>query len=429
MTDTRTYAIMAKPVGSRCNLRCDYCYYLDKPAGALMDDELLEEYTKQVIAVHGRDAEIEFAWHGGEPTLAGTAFFEKAAAFQKIYGKGRVIRNSLQTNATLLDDELCRFFREHGFLLGVSVDGPEELHNRYRGNTFTRVMEGIELLRKHGVPFNTLTAVHAGNCSEPERVYAFLSELTDHMQFLPVVEFLPTACDTKLRSNGCEPETQMPNNTASSYSNFRPLISYEKERGLRFSPPPGVYSRSQRSGRAAEFSLKPDDFGKFLCGILNVWKREDAKFVQLFETTLGAILGQKGGVCSHEAICGHCACVLENGDVYCCDRYCHGNYRLGNIRTEPLGTLLEKNREFGMYKTYSLTDKCYDCEYVRLCFGGCPKDRVFTGAGGADGGGENHNYLCESYRRFFATFSLRRKRLPGFRQRGGRNMAQPRDVE
>ena len=189
--DTRTYAIMAKPVGSRCNLSCEYCYYLDKPAGAVMDDALLERYIQEVIAVHGRDAEIEFAWHGGEPVLAGISFYEKALRFQEKYGKGRVIRNTLQTNATLLNGDWCRFFRANGFLLGVSIDGPEDLHNRYRNASFQRVIKGILLLHKHGVPFNTLTAVHAGNYSESERVYAFLRELSCHMQFLPVVELAP----------------------------------------------------------------------------------------------------------------------------------------------------------------------------------------------------------------------------------------------
>jgi uncharacterized protein len=344
-----------------------------------MDDELLEEYTKQVISVHGQDAEIEFAWHGGEPTLAGRGFFEKALTFQEKYGKGRTVRNSLQTNATILDEELCRLFRNHGFLLGVSVDGPDDLHNRFRGNTFSEVMKGIELLHKHRVSFNTLTAVHAGNWREPERVYNFLRELTDHMQFLPVIELLPA--------------------------------QYEVERGMRLAQPPGVYSR--RGGQsAAEFSLTPEGFGVFLCGVLDVWKRKDRgkKFVQMFETTLGAILGKKGGLCTHDAICGHCACVLNNGDVYCCDRYCYENYRLGNMRTEPLEKFLEKNREFGMYKTYGLTDICYDCEYVKLCFGGCPKDRIRAAAGG-DG---YNNYICESYRHFFATVTglIRNKEIP-----------------
>jgi uncharacterized protein len=190
------------------------------------------------------------------------------------------------------------------------------------------------------------------------------------MQFLPVVELLPAM--------------------------------YEKENGLRFTPPPGIYS--PRIGHpAAEFSLKPDGFGRFMCGILDTWKRQDMgkKFVQLFETTLGAILEQKSGFCAHDAVCGHCACVLENGDVYCCDRYCYENYRLGNIRTEPLAALLEKNRDFGMHKTYGLTDTCYDCKYVKLCFGGCPKDRMWT----TEGGEVNQNYLCESYRLFFETIT------------------------
>ena len=370
MSDTRTYSIMAKPVGSRCNLVCEYCYYLDKPADSLMDDALLDQYTKQVIAVHGLDAEIEFAWHGGEPTLAGTTFFERALAYQKQYGKGRVIRNTLQTNATLLDDDICRMFKANDFLLGVSIDGPEDLHNRYRGNTFNKVMRGIELLKKYDVPFNTLTAVHAGNYSEPERVYRFLCEQTDNMQFLPVVELLPAL--------------------------------YEEESGQRFATPPGIYSK-RINHPVAESSLPPEGFGSFMCGVFEIWKREDLgrKFVQLFENTTSAYLGHPATFCTHDAICGHCACVLENGDVYCCDRYCYKSYRMGNLLTEPLITLLEKNREFGLYKTYGLPDECYDCDYVKLCFGGCPKDRVRT----ANGKGGNQNYLCEGYKLFFGTFS------------------------
>jgi len=261
-------------------------------------------------------------------------------------------------------------FKSNGFLLGVSIDGPEDLHNRYRGNTFSKVMRGIELLKKHDVPFNTLTAVHAGNYSEPERVYRFLCELTDEMQFLPVVELLPAV--------------------------------YEEESGQHFATPPGIYSK-RISHSPAEFSLPPEGFGSFMCGVFEVWRREDMgrKFVQLFESTTAAYLGSPASFCTHDAICGHCACVLENGDVYCCDRYCYGDYRLGNLLTEPLETLLEKNREFGLYKTYGLSDECYSCDYVKLCFGGCPKDRVQM----ASGKGGNQNYLCKSYKMFFETFS------------------------
>ena len=201
--DLRHYAIEVKPIGAACNLRCEYCYYLGKGNGdvavpALMSQEVLESYIRQVIAIHGRQAEIEFAWHGGEPTLCGIPFFEQAMQLQQKYGQGRRILNTLQTNGTLLTDDWCRFFREHHFRIGISIDGPEHLHNTYRKDahgegTFARTMHGLELLQKHGVEYNTLTTVNAVNASHAVEVYRFLREVSDYMQFLPVVESLPHA--------------------------------------------------------------------------------------------------------------------------------------------------------------------------------------------------------------------------------------------
>ena len=199
--DLRHYAIEVKPIGAACNLRCQYCYYLAKGGGhaagpSLMTDEVLENYIRQVIDIHGRYAEIEFAWHGGEPTMCGIPFFERAMALQQKYGKGRQILNTLQTNGTLLTDEWCQFFRNHQFRIGISIDGPEHLHNIYlkdaRGEgTFSRTMHGLDLLLKHGVDFNTLTTVNAANATHAAEVYQFLRGFSNYMQFLPVVESLP----------------------------------------------------------------------------------------------------------------------------------------------------------------------------------------------------------------------------------------------
>ena len=377
--DTRTFAFMAKVVSGHCNLECKYCYYAGKQ-GLLrqehprMSDEVLEAYIRQNLEINGRDATVEFAWHGGEPTLAGIDFFRKAMDLERRYGKGRKIVNTLQTNATLLDDEWCRFFAKNGFLAGVSLDGPEELHDAYRvgpdGGSFDKVMEGIGLLRKHGVSFNTLTTVNAANSRHPREVYDFLRQFTDFMQFLPVVETMGTV--------------------------------YEIDDGQRFGMPPGSHS-SFFLREVAGFSVAPEDYGTFLCGVFDRWKELDygKKFVQMFEVTLGNLRGKPGGLCVHDALCGHAASVEANGDVYACDRYAFQNYKLGNILETPLGELAEKNRRFGMHKAYGLPRECLLCPHVRLCFGGCPKDRILRSADGQEG----KNVLCEGYKRFFRHFA------------------------
>lgn len=367
----RTYAMMAKPVSSACNLRCAYCYYAGKEAllhqgNGRMSHEVLEAFIRQNLAMHGRDAVVEFAWHGGEPTLAGLPFYEEAVRLEQKYGAGRRIVNTLQTNATLLTDEWCRFFRQHAFHIGVSIDGPEELHNAYRKGAdgtgaFEATMRGIRLLWQHGVPFATLTTVNRVNMEHPLKVYRFLRGLSDYLQFLPVVEALPG--------------------------------TLEEEAGQHLATPPGIHALGLVHP-VAPFSVTPAGYGDFLCAIWEAWLGQDAGrvHVQLFDVALGHLQGLPSTLCVHDPLCGHSGCVEANGDVYACDRYAFPEYRLGSLLRTPLEELMEKNRSFGMHKTCSLPQDCLDCPYVRLCFGGCPKDRL----------SHRKNYLCEGYRRFFA---------------------------
>jgi uncharacterized protein len=331
-----------------------------------MSDEILEAYIRQSLAMHGSRARVEFAWHGGEPTLAGLDFYEKAVRLEEQYGKGRNIVNTLQTNATLLSDDLCRFFKEKQFLIGVSIDGPERLHNAYRKTkggqgSFDKTIRGMELLKKHGVPFNTLTTVNRMNQESPQEVYGFLREWTDWMQFLPVVECVPA--------------------------------EYEKEEGQILATPPGIHGIRIRHP-VMPFSVTPQGFGAFLCTVFDLWKEKDLgrKHVQLIDVAIGNLKGIPSALCVHNPLCGHSGCVEANGDVYACDRYAFADYRLGNIMEKSLGVLMEENRKFGMHKMYGLPEKCLDCPEIRLCFGGCPKDRLW----------EKRNYLCDGYLAFFS---------------------------
>jgi uncharacterized protein len=373
--DSRTYAIIAKPIGAACNLRCRYCYYLEKQAlmaqrTKLMSDSVLQAYIRQNLAIHGQNAIVEFAWHGGEPTMAPLDFYKRALAYQRQYGSGRSIRNTLQTNATLLTDSWCEFFAAHNFLIGVSIDGNAVLHDAYRldlrGGTFDQTMNGLKLLQKHGVSYNTLTTVNAINSKHPQDVYLFLREITDFMQFLPVVECLPA--------------------------------SYEAATGQHFAMPAGLHSPAMKHP-LTNFSVTADDYGSFLCTVFDLWKQHDLgkKHVQVIESTLANLNNQPAGVCVHEPLCGHAGVLEINGDLFSCDRYAFEAYKLGNILDTPLAELMEKNRQFGMHKTMGLPDECLDCDHIRLCFGGCPKDRFLLSEDGENG----KNYLCDGYRQFF----------------------------
>ena len=363
--NSRTYAMIIKPVSSLCNLNCTYCYYKGKKnllniQPSIMPFEVLEEFTRQNIAMHGSEAVIEFAWHGGEPLLAGLDFFRKAVELQNKYGIGRKISNTLQTNGTLLNDEFCKFFKDNNFLLGVSIDGQEEIHNFYRENSFSEVMCGIEFLKKYKIPFNTLTVINNLNSQKPRELYSFLREITDYIQFLPVVEFLPS--------------------------------DYELNDGQNFATPSGIHF-SRRDKNITSFSVKPEEWGKFLCEIFDLWIKYDInkKHIQIIDAALENLKGIPCSLCVHNPLCGHSGSLEANGDLYSCDRYAFPQYYLGNILNTSLEKLMLLNKEFGFHKIYGLPNECLCCTYVKFCFGGCPKDRL-----------NGRNYLCNGYKLFFA---------------------------
>lgn len=364
--ERRGFTSMVKPVGSLCNMRCRYCYYLDKAAlyGGVepkMDDKLLESYIKANIEGNNSPV-LNFAWHGGEPLLAGKEFFKKAVALQRKYANGKTVENSIQTNGLLIDDEWCSIFRDNNFLVGVSIDGPEHIHDAHRVDaggqpTFMRVMKGIEKLYRNRVEYNTLTTVniHSEGCGA--EVYKFLRQISVFMQFLPVAELL---CDGKIQS----PESE--------------------------------------KADIAPWSITAKGFGEFMCDIFDIWIKSDvgSRYVQLFDATLALMVGVQPSVCSLCETCGSGLTVEHNGDVYCCDHFVYPEYKIGNIHTDSLAELAYSDRqfEFGVAKRALLPRECRHCKYYRLCHGECPKHRFINDNTGEYG----KNYLCEGYKLFYS---------------------------
>lgn len=358
------FHIMIKPRGAICNLDCKYCYFLAKemmfPGSRFrMADELLENYTRQYIEAQ-RVPEVTFGWQGGEPTLMGLDFFRHAVALQQKYRKpGMRIYNAFQTNGTLLDDDWCRFFKQHDFLVGLSIDGPRELHDFYRVDkggqpTFDKVMRGLKLLKQHGVEYNTLTTLHAANVEHPLEVYHFLRD-----------------------------------EVGSKYLQFIPIVERDNETGY------------QEGDRATDRSLSARHYGQFLIRIFDEWVQRDVGqiFVQMFDVALAAWVGEEPGLCIFSETCGNALAVEHNGDLFSCDHFVEPKYRLGNIQQIPLLDLvaLPQQRQFGLDKRDTLPDYCRQCEVRFVCNGGCPKDRFILTPGGEPG----LNYLCEGYRAFF----------------------------
>jgi uncharacterized protein len=376
------FHLLAKPTGAICNLDCKYCFFLSKEslyAGDKfrMTDETLESYVRQLIESH-HEAEINVAWQGGEPTLMGIEFFQRAMGFvAKYLQPGQRAIHTLQTNGTLLNDEWCAFFKEHDFLIGLSVDGPKPLHDAYRltkrgAGTFDAVMRGCAALRRHEVNFNVLCTVHAANGDHPLEVYRFFRDELQarHIQFIPIVERTTEAL----------------------------LPVANKGWGKRAGDDRPLYT--QTGSLVTERTVGAEQFGRFLVAIFDEWVRHDVGkvFVQTFDVALGSWLGQHS-LCIFSPTCGEALALEHNGDLYSCDHYVEPDHRLGNIRETPLLDMVvsEKQRKFGQDKFDTLPDYCRKCDVLFACYGECPRNRFIETPDGEAG----LNYLCAGYKMFF----------------------------
>ncbi len=376
---------MIKPGGSACNLNCTYCYYLGKKEllgqnNRRMSDETLERFIKSYIS--GQEAEeIPFIWQGGEPTLLGLGFFRRVLELQAKYAPpGRRVLNDLQTNGTLLDDEWCAFLKENDFLVGLSIDGPRDLHEAFRPtkqgkSSFDTVLQGVERLQRHGVPFNTLTVVNRQNAKRPLDVYRFLrDELgSTRMQFLPCVE-------------------------PRQFEKVAP--GFEEAGTLPDSGSPRAKPDHPQSV-VTEWSVDPDDWGDFLCCVLDEWLAKDQKNIRVnhFETVIEQIAGRPALHCTSSPHCGKNVAVEHDGRVYSCDHYVYPEFELGNVLKRPLSEMVFSLRqlEFGLNKRNTLPEQCRQCRHLRLCWGDCPRTRLLRTRPGEG----NLSYLCSGWQRFF----------------------------
>jgi uncharacterized protein len=371
--------VVAKPIGPLCNLNCEYCFYLEKQAlfGAgekyPMPDEVLSRFITNYIGSQPTPV-VEFVWQGGEPTLLGVDFFKRVIGLQRPFVGTKTITNSLQTNGTLLTDEWCDFLKKNNFMVGISLDGPKEVHDRYRrdheGNgTFDRVMRGLRLLRKHGVDYNVMACVARETANHPLDVYRFLKgEGVEFIQFTPVVE-------------------RMPDEDSKRYD-------------LRLAGP-ALLDKEEHRTEVTPFTVIPGEYGDFLIAIYEEWVRNDVGrvFVMNFEWALNAWIGNPSPVCVHADRCGRSLVIEHNGDVYACDHSVYPEYRLGNIMTGTLAEMTARSLRsgFGSRKETALPRWCRECEVLAACRGACPKHRFATTCYGEPG----LHYLCEGYRKFF----------------------------
>ena len=363
--------IMVKPVGSACNLRCDYCYYLEKQhlyaneGRQMLSDELLERFIREYIESQ-TTPEVLFTWHGGEPLVRPLAFYEKVVRLQQRYARGRRIANSLQTNGTLINDDWARFFHDQGWLIGVSLDGPEAYHDAFRrtrggGPSFRNVIRGIDILNRHAVEWNALAVANRLNGDHPLSFYRFFKNIgCQYIQVTPVVERL------------------------AHHDDGRQLASLVDE------------------GQLAPFSIRPKQWGNFLCTIFDEWVRHDVSmfFFNIFDATLANWVGVAPGLCTMAKHCGHAGVMEHNGDVYSCDHFVFPEYKLGNIHEQSLVEMMysERQRRFGRAKADSLPTQCRECQWLNACHGECPRNRFIRTANGEPG----LNYLCEGYRQYFS---------------------------
>ena len=364
--------VMLKPAGAHCNLACKYCYYLEKnklyPTAQrhLMSDEMLEQFTREYIEAQTMN-QVLFTWHGGEPLLRSIDFYRKALSLQQKYAGGRRIDNVIQTNGTLLTDEWCEFFAQNHWLVGISIDGPQPDHDHYRLTaagkpSWKKVMQGIKLLKKHGVEWNAMAVVNAYNANHPLEFYRFFKENgCQFLQFTPIVERL------------------------TRHEDGRTLASLADKDEVSLS----------------EASVTPEQWGYFLCAIFDEWVRKDVGkiFVEIFDCTLANWMGISPGICAYSKECGHAGVMEHNGDVYSCDHFVFPEYKLGNIRDHSLIDMLygEQQQEFSRLKHSSLPRQCKECDMEFACHGECPKNRFMKDKYGDSG----LNYLCPGYYHYY----------------------------
>ena len=364
--------VMLKPAGAHCNLACKYCYYLEKnnlyqnSHRHLMTDEMLEQFTREYIEAQTMP-QVLFTWHGGEPLMRSIDFYKKALALQKKYAHGKQIDNVIQTNGTLLTDEWCEFFAQNHWLVGISIDGPQEYHDHYRVTpagkpSWEKVMQGIQLLKKHRVEWNAMAVVNAYNAEHPLEFYHFFRDNgCQYLQFTPIVERL------------------------TEHEDGRTLASLADDREIPL----------------ADASVTPEQWGNFLCTIFDDWVRHDVgkTFVEIFDCTLANWMGVLPGICAYSKECGHAGVMEHNGDVYSCDHFVFPEYKLGNIKDQSLIDMLygEKQQAFSRLKHTSLPRQCKECDMEFACHGECPKNRFEKDKYGEPG----LNYLCQGYYQYY----------------------------
>ena len=364
--------VMLKPAGAHCNLACKYCYYLEKnnlyqnTPRHLMSDEMLEQFTREYIEAQTMP-QVLFTWHGGEPLMRSIDFYKKALELQKKYAHGKQIDNVIQTNGTLLTDEWCEFFAQNHWLVGISIDGPQEYHDHYRVTpagkpSWEKVMQGIQLLKKHRVEWNAMAVVNAYNAEHPLEFYHFFRDNgCQYLQFTPIVERL------------------------TEHEDGRTLASLADDREIPL----------------ADASVTPQQWGNFLCTIFDDWVRHDVgkTFVEIFDCTLANWMGVLPGICAYSKECGHAGVMEHNGDVYSCDHFVFPEYKLGNIRDQSLIDMLygEKQQAFSRLKHTSLPRQCKECDMEFACHGECPKNRFEKDKYGEPG----LNYLCQGYYQYY----------------------------
>ena len=376
---TQGIHVVSKPIGPVCNLNCEYCFYLEKQAlfgtdeKYRMSDDVLSAFITNYITSQPTPV-VEFVWQGGEPTLLGIDFFRRVIELQKPFSGAKTISNSLQTNGTLLTDEWCAFLKRHNFMVGISIDGPKDIHDRYRrdrkGNgTFDRVMQGLRLLQKHKVEYNVLASVARETARHPLEVYRFLkNQGVEFIQFAPIVERLPDSSSRQI--------------------------------GLRLAGP-AMLDKEEQQTEVTSWSVIPEEYGDFLIAVYEDWVRNDVGtvFVMNFEWALNAWIGNPSPVCIHAKTCGRSVVIEHNGDVYACDHCVYPEYKLGNIKTDRLSEMVERSLRsgFGVSKETSLPRWCRECKVLAACQGGCPKHRF----------GKTYyrepglHYLCAGYKKFF----------------------------